>query len=324
LQWEDFANPHARPILEKYGNRLCTFNDDIQGTAAVAVSALLAAVSAVGAQMKDQKVVMFGAGSAGMGIANLIAAEMIAQGLSEEEAAARIYLVDRPGLLHSKIDDIQPAQKRFQKDFEKIKANWKVQSENINFEEVVKNCGATVLIGTSSQPGAFSQSVVQAMSASCAHPVILPLSNPTSKCEAKPQDVLEWSQGKALVATGSPFDPVTIDGQLHTIGQCNNCYIFPGMGLAVVASGMNRVTDSMFLQAARALAKEAPAIKNKYDSLFPPLDKIRSVSEKIAIAVIKEAIALGMVKNLNVDDVEAKVKQTMWEPVYKTIKYKPE
>ncbi len=257
LQWEDFAKPHAAPILERYRDRLCTFNDDIQGTAAVTTGALLAAVSVAGGQLRDQRVVILGAGSAGTGIAEQLVAAMVAEGLAEGEARSRFFLVDREGLLHDGLAGLTSAARRFAQPSERI-ASWRSGSDAaVSLGDVVRNARPTILIGTSGQPGVFSEAVVRAMTQHVDRPIIFPLSNPTSRSEAKPRDLIAWSDGRALVATGSPFEPVSHDGRTYPIAQCNNSYVFPGLGLGVLAVKARRVSDAMLMSAAQALAGSA-------------------------------------------------------------------
>lgn len=315
LQWEDFANQNARRLLDKYRDRLCTFNDDIQGTAAVAVAGVMSAVKASNSRLRDQNVLMFGAGSAGLGIADLIAQAMIDEGATAEEAQNRIWLVDRPGLLHSGLpdSDMQPAQRKYVK---KIDA---CSKDKIGLEQAVGISKATILIGTSAQPGTFTEPAIKEMTKNTPRPIIFPLSNPTSKCEAIPADILNWTNGQAFVATGSPFDPVKVGEKTVTIGQCNNSYIFPGVGLGVVASGAKRVTDAMFMAAAQALAAQSPAIEDKSASLFPSLTRIRDVSFAIALAVAKTAQEEGHAEKGPPEDLERKIRATMWEPAYEPL-----
>jgi malate dehydrogenase (oxaloacetate-decarboxylating) len=319
LQWEDFANRDARRLLDKYRDQLCTFNDDVQGTAAVAVAAVLAAVAASKSRIRDQQIVMFGAGSAGLGISDLLAQAMIDDGASPQEARDHIWLIDRPGLLHDRIADLQPAQKIYAKSYTKLQSEHGLTSEQIPLKDAVAIAKATVLIGTSAQSGAFTEEVVKTMAANCQRPIVLPLSNPTVKSEAQPSDVLGWTKGKAFVATGSPFAPVTIDGTTVVIGQCNNSYIFPGMGLGVVASGARRVTEGMFMAAAKSLAAQSPALENPAASLFPDLAIIRQVSLHIALAVGAAAQADGEAPASSADDLAKKTRDSMWVPDYATI-----
>jgi malate dehydrogenase (oxaloacetate-decarboxylating) len=319
LQWEDFANQDARRLLDIYKDQLCTFNDDIQGTAAVAVSAVLSGVAASKSTIREQQIAVFGAGSAGLGIADLLVQTMIDEGALPEEARQRIWLVDRQGLLHDRIPDLQPTQKVYEKSWDELKSKLANRDEKITLKDAVRVAKATVLIGTSAQRGAFDQDVVTAMAANCERPIVLPLSNPTSKSEATPSDVLTWTKGKAFVATGSPFEPVTVGGTTRQIGQCNNSYIFPGMGLGIMALGARRVTQSMFMAAAKSLAAQSPAIKNATASLFPDLSTIREVSLHIAIAVGQAAQESGVADKTSSGVLAQIVQDSMWAPDYATI-----
>src|SRR5208283_4123598 len=246
LQWEDFAQAHAGPILDRYRDRLCTFNDDIQGTAAVTTGTLLAAVAAAGGRLRDQRVAILGAGSAGCGIAEQLVAAMVEEGLPEQEARSRFFLVDRPGLLHDGLTGLRDFQKRFAQPIDRI-AGWQSgQEQSIGLFDVVRNARPTILIRTSGQPGTFSEPIVRAMAQSVERPIIFPLSNPTSRAEATPADLIAWTNGRALIATGSPFDDVSYGGRRYPIAQCNNSYIFPGLGLGVLAVKAKRVSNAMF------------------------------------------------------------------------------
>lgn len=320
LQWEDFANQNARRLLEKYKDKLCTFNDDIQGTAAVALAGVLAAVKATGSSLRNQQVVMFGAGSAGLGIADLLVSAMVEEGATEQDAIDRIWLIDRPGLLHSRVQDLQPAQRRYVKPWDKISKEWRIADEFVSLEDVVKKVKATVLIGTSAQPHSFSKHVVAAMAQNTSAPIIFPLSNPTSHAEATPAEILTWSDGRALVATGSPFDPVICNGKKITIGQCNNSYIFPGLGLGVIASKAKRVHASLFMAAAKALADQSPALQDPTASLFPPMSDVRQVSEKIALAVATAAQVSGVAPETTQADLESTLRAKIWSAQYKSLK----
>lgn len=316
LQFEDFAQQHAYPILKRYQNKLCTFNDDIQGTAAVAVAAIVAAAKVSGTPLTDQKVALLGAGSAGCGISEQIVQAMIQQGLSEKEARSRFYLVDRFGLIHDGMKNLLPFQQGFAQAQEQFK-DWTLSNpEMISLEDVIKNAKPSILLGVSGQPNMFTENIVREMSSYCKRPIILPLSNPTSRAEAVPADVLKWSEGRALVATGSPFDPVKINDREIPIAQCNNAYIFPGVGLAVVASKAKRVTDGMMMAAAIALSELAPATKTGEGLLLPELNTIREVSQHIAKAVIHQGIKEGHINMMDEAIIEQHLKQTMWHPNY--------
>ncbi len=320
LQWEDFARNNARRLLERYQDRLCSFNDDIQGTGAVTLAGLLAAVKVNGERLSDQRLVMFGAGSAATGIADQIVATMISEGCSEQEAKSKLWLIDVGGLIHTGRGDIEDLSRPFAQPQEEI-AGWQAADFNhVTLAEVVKNLQPTVLIGTAAQPGAFTQDVVQEMARHVARPVIFPLSNPTSRCEAKPIDLMAWTSGRAIVATGSPFadvpQSVTGGGRPRKIGQCNNAYIFPGAGLGVIAAGARRVNQEMFVAAARALSEMSPALNDRMASLFPDLRDIRAVSRQVAIAVGLEAQRSGLAETSSRAELESKVDEKMWAPHY--------
>jgi malate dehydrogenase (oxaloacetate-decarboxylating) len=316
LQWEDFAQANAGPLLERYRDRLCTFNDDIQGTAAVATGTVLAAVKVTGTRLRDQVVAVFGAGSAGCGIAEQICAAMVRDGLSETEARSRCFLIDRSGLLREGLSGLPPFQQAFAQPAERL-AGWRVdRAGTIGLAEVVNNARPSVLIGVSGAAGAFTESIVKAMADYTPRPIILPLSNPTSRCEALPAQILAWTEGRALVATGSPFADVAWEGRTIPIPQCNNSYIFPGLGLGILAIGARRVTPGMFMAAAQALADAAPAATDPHGPLLPPLTAIRNVSRLIALAVAKEAVAAGVAAPPSDADLERMVDERMWTPAY--------
>src|SRR6476661_8253201 len=259
LQWEDFATPHARPILQRYRDELLTFNDDIQGTAAVALGAALGAVKVTGRTLKEQQIVMLGAGSAGIGVADGLRAAMKGEGLSEEEARSRFWVIDIDGLLHSGRKNLSPEQAVYAQPENRVSGWPRSSNGHIGLADVIGKINATTLIGFSTVSGAFSEPIVREMARKVERPIIFPLSNPTIKSEAKADDLIHWSDGRALVATGSPFAPVSYEGRKIPIAQCNNVYIFPAIGLAVTASGARRVTDGMILAAARELAETSPA-----------------------------------------------------------------
>ncbi|TGG93433.1 NAD-dependent malic enzyme [Natronospirillum operosum] len=313
LQFEDFAQTNAMPLLERYRDELCCFNDDIQGTAGVCVATLLAACKAKGEGMKDQKVAFVGAGSAGCGIAEQIVVAMTEEGLSEAEARQRLFMVDRPGLLTADMGDLYDFQARLAQD-PAITRGWAGNT----LVDVVRGVQPTVLIGVSGQRGLFTEDVIRLLYAGCARPVVMPLSNPTSRVEATPEEVLNWTEGQALVATGSPFAPVTVNGQTHAIAQCNNAYIFPGIGLGVVAVRANRVTDGMLMAASRALANEAPTVKTGKGPLLPALGDIRAVSMAIAFAVARQAQADGVALQSDDDTIRAAIERNFWEPRYRS------
>lgn len=316
LQFEDFAQQHAYPLLERYRDQLCTFNDDIQGTAAVAVSVIIAATKVSGVPLKEQRIALLGAGSAGCGISEQLVHAMMNQGLSEREARARFYLVDRQGLLHNGMNDLLPFQKGLAQEKDTL-INWKLEHpDTISLLDVVNNAQPTILLGVSGQPNQFNETIVKTMAGYCERPIIFPLSNPTSRAEAIPEDLLKWTNGTALIATGSPFDAVSINGRSIEIAQCNNSYIFPGIGLAVVAGKAKRVTDEMMMAAAMALSELAPAVKTGEGRLLPELSTIRDVSKHIAKAVIAMGIKEGHINPMSESEISNAVEETMWIPQY--------
>ncbi len=319
LQWEDFAGSNAARLLARYRDQLCTFNDDIQGTAAVTTATILAAVNATGIPLHRQTIVCFGFGSAGIGIANLLLAIMQENGLSEAQARERFYAVDRYGLLVENGKGIQPGQELFENKPSDL-AGWKLSAgEEISLLDVVRNAQPTVLIGVSGQPGAFTEEVVREMAKHTDRPVIFPLSNPTSRAEATPENLLKWTDGRALVGTGSPFDPVEIGGKLVEITQTNNSYIFPGLALGILASRATRVSDAMIMASAKALAALSPTRMDRNASLLPPIADSRKVALVVAEAVGKQAMVEGIAKVMDVTDVEAlknELHAYAWDPVY--------
>ncbi|HKS41708.1 MAG TPA: NAD-dependent malic enzyme [Blastocatellia bacterium] len=322
LQWEDFSKNNAARLLDRYRDRLCTFNDDIQGTGAVALAGLLAAAQVIKSKISEQRVVMFGAGSSATGISDQIKAAMMSEGLTEEEAKSRIWLIDSHGLVLNDGTDSEPSRHKFAQQVERVK-DWQLENtDGISFMDVVRNLRPTVLIGTSAQPGAFTREVVREMAAHVERPIIFPLSNPTSKSEAAPSDLINWTDGRALVATGSPFPPVTFKNRIFHIGQCNNAFIFPGVGLGVLASNAQRVTDEMFVAAARALAEFSPALDDDTASLFPSLEDVRKVSRRVALAVATEAERAGLAETTTREEIERRIDEKMWLPRYAPYKRK--
>jgi len=318
LQFEDFSQAHANPLLERYRDRICCFNDDIQGTASVTLGTLLAACKIKGERLRDQRVAFAGAGSAGCGIAEQIVTQMQHEGLSRQAACERIFLLNSGGLLRESSAGVQSFQRDFCVADERLK-NWTLSDSGapIALSDVIDNARPTVLVGVSGQPDLFGEAIVRAMHAYCERPVILPLSNPTSRAEGKPEDILHWTRGQALVATGSPFAPVEVGDRTLPIAQCNNSYIFPGVGLGVVSAKANRVTDTMMLAASRALADTSPALRGEGDALLPPLSSIRSVSKLIARAVFRQAIGDGVAMPVPEESIDEKIAANFWEPAYR-------
>jgi len=320
LQWEDFAGANAARLLAHYRDQLCTFNDDIQGTAAVTTATLLAAVSATGIPLRDQTIAMFGTGSAGIGIINLLITAMREEGLTEEQARRRIYAFNRYGLLVEGGKGIRPAQEPLVRRREDV-AGWKLLAPSadtgaISLLDVVRNARITVLAGVSARPGVFTEEIVREMACHTPRPVIFPLSNPTSQSEATPADLLRWTDGRALVGTGSPFPPVEVNGKLVHIAQINNSYIFPGLALGILVSRAARVTDGMIMAAAKALASLSPARADRSAPLLPPIGESRQVSLVVAEAVGRQAVADGVTGASDQTAFAEKLRAYMWEPVY--------
>jgi malate dehydrogenase (oxaloacetate-decarboxylating) len=315
FQWEDFSKAHASTLLERYQDRLCTFNDDIQGTAAVTVAAILSALHTSGGRLSDLRVVVAGAGSAAAGIADLLVRAMQAEGMSEAEALDRFWLLNSRGLLTEGMGRLESFQDRFAKAPGAV-AGWAPpRAEHYQLDEVVMAARPTVLIGVSGQPRIFTEAIVRQMASSCEHPVILPLSNPTSQAEAVPQDVIDWTEGRAIVATGSPFEPTNWRGRQTSVAQCNNSYIFPGLGLGVILCKATRVTPSMFM----AAAKEVADCAAEMGGLLPPLSRIREISRRIALRVGLEAQTVGVADAMSEEELRTRIAQTMWEPAYPSL-----
>jgi malate dehydrogenase (oxaloacetate-decarboxylating) len=316
LQWEDFAKNNATRLLDRYRDRLCTFNDDIQGTGAVTLAGLLAAMKVIGSQISKQQVVMLGAGSSANGISDQIVTAMISEGLDPQDATSAIWQIDSHGLVHRGRQGLEPLKQKYAQDPERL-GSWGISTpDRISPLEVIKNVKPSVLIGTSAQSGAFTEEMVREMAAHAERPVIFPLSNPTSKSEAVPGDLINWTEGRALVATGSPFPPVRFGAKTIDIGQCNNAFVFPGVGLGVISSRARRVTNEMFVAAARALAEFSPALSDPTASLYPALEGVRALSRRVALAVAGEAQRLGLAQATSKEELERRVDATMWVPRY--------
>jgi malate dehydrogenase (oxaloacetate-decarboxylating) len=319
IQFEDFAQKNAMPLLERYKDSVCCFNDDIQGTAAITVGSLLAACKAAGSSLSQQRITFLGAGSAGCGIAEAIIAQMVSEGISDTQARSQVYMVDRWGLLQEGMQNLLNFQQRLVQKSTATK-DWTSESSGFSLHDVVREAKPTVLIGVSGAPGLFSEQVIREMHQHCERPIIFPLSNPTSRVEALPSDIMTWTNGEALVATGSPFAPVTINGQTFPIAQCNNSYIFPGIGLGVLAVSAQRVTDEMLMESSRALALCSPLAINGKGPLLPPLEEIHSVSKKIAFAVGKKAIEQGVAQEITDEALVQAIESQFWQPVYRRYK----
>jgi malate dehydrogenase (oxaloacetate-decarboxylating) len=316
LQWEDFHKQNATRLLEKYRDQLCTFNDDVQGTAAIAAGALLAAVRQTGAALTEQRVVILGGGSAGIGIADLIKRTMMQEGLSAAEAQRRFYVVGRRGLVTEQTSGLEPFQQAWTQDSAQLR-DWALdQPDQAMLLDVVRNVRPTVLVGVSGQAGAFSEAVIREMAQHCQRPIVFPLSNPTSCVEALPADIVRWSDGRAIVGTGSPFEPFDYQGTRHYFAQCNNSYIFPGVGLGVIAVGARRISDDMFIAASRAVAELSPALHEEGGKLLPELDDMRKVSRHVALAVARQARAEGEMPTMSDQQIADAIDATMWQPTY--------
>lgn len=316
LQFEDFAQTNATPLLNKYRHQICCFNDDIQGTAAVSVGTLIAACQNKGEKLSDQRIAFLGSGSAGCGIAQHIVRQMQREGLTQEQARQQVFMVDRYGLLTDHMPNLQEFQKpliQYIKDLE----HWDINHE-IGLEQVIQQGNISVLIGVSGQPGLFTQEVVERLCANVDHPIILPLSNPTSKVEATPKDITTWSHGKAIVATGSPFPPTLYENQQIEVSQCNNSYIFPGIGLGVLAARATAISDNMLMAASQALADASMQYKKVKGALLPPLSEIRPISKSIAYAVAKQAIADGLALPVSEETMQRRLVDNFWAPKYRT------
>ncbi|MCU4902667.1 oxaloacetate-decarboxylating malate dehydrogenase [Bacillus paranthracis] len=318
LHWEDFSSRNARKILDKYRHDICTFNDDIQGTGAVSLAAVLSAVKASGVPLSEHRVVVFGAGTAGIGIADQVRDAMVRVGVSEEESYKRFWCIDRNGLVTDNMEDLLDFQIPYARKEAEV-SEWK-QDGVIGLAEVVKHVKPTILIGTSTVAGAFKEEIIKEMASHVERPIILPMSNPTPLAEAKPADLIEWTEGRALVATGSPFEPVTYNGVTYVIGQSNNALIFPGLGLGTIVVRASVMTDGMFAAAAEAVASMVDT-SQPGAPILPEVEELRNISEMVAIEVAKVAVAEGVAReNLSDNDIKIAVKEAIWEPEYRQIK----
>jgi malate dehydrogenase (oxaloacetate-decarboxylating) len=318
LHWEDIGLSNARRLLDRYHDRLLTFNDDIQGTGAVNLAAVLAAVRGTGTQLADHRVVIFGAGTAGTGIADQLRAQMLADGLPEPDARTRFWAIDRAGLLTSDMPDLSAPQRRCAREPAEV-ADWDRDPDGrLGLAEVVHRVHPTILIGTSTRAGAFTEPIVKLMASQVPRPVILPMSNPTELAEAVPSDLIAWTGGDALVATGSPFEPVLYDGVRYEIGQANNALVFPGIGLGVIAAQASRVTDGMLAAAAHAVANRTDS-SARGAALLPPVSELRDTSVAVAVAVALAAQHDNVAGARLAGDLTQHVTGLMWEPVYRPI-----
>ncbi|MDR3494378.1 MAG: NAD-dependent malic enzyme [Ancalomicrobiaceae bacterium] len=319
LQWEDFHKNNANRLLDKYRDRLCTFNDDIQGTASVATGTLLAAINITGVPLTEQRIAILGGGSAGIGISDLIRAAMQEAGLSEEDARKRFFIVGRYGLVTEKTPKLDTFQLGYRQD-SGILAGWDLaEAGKANLLDVIRNAKPTVLIGVAGQAGMFTEEIIREMAKHAERPIVFPLSNPTSCVEAQPADIVKWTDGRAVIGSGSPFTPFDYKGKTYHFAQTNNSYIFPGVGLGTLAVKARRVTDGMFLAAARALAELSPARTEPNGRLLPTLDHMREVSSAIAVAVAKQARAEGLTAPMSDAEIIRRVHEKTWSPEYKRL-----
>lgn len=316
LHWEDFGRGNARRILNKFQNELCTFNDDIQGTGAVTLAALLAASQVSGIDLTKHRIVVFGAGSAGTGISDQIVDALMQRGLSLEEAYKRFWLIDRQGLLIENDPELTEAQKPYARKIKEVKSWLTPYKPSLSLTDTVRHIKPTILIGCSAQPGAFSQDIIETMSKHCERPIVFPLSNPDEKCEAQPADILYWSQGKALIATGTAFPPVEYQNRMVQIAQCNNALAFPGIGLGILAVRASRLSKKMIWAATLALSEYAPCKKDSFLPLLPSLDEAQNVAKHIAVAVARMAIEQKLAQINQKAPLKKLIEELFWEPRY--------
>jgi len=323
LQWEDFLKGNAIKQLDRFRDSILSFNDDIQGTAAVVVSGLYAAMRITGKRMQDQRLVFAGAGASTHGIAELFVSALVEDGLSKEEARGRVWTVDTKGLVVADRPGLEDFKALYARHPGEV-ASWKVGDRSrITLEETVANAKPTILIGVSATPGTFHEDLVKLMAALNERPIIFPLSNPTSKSECTAEDAIRWSDGRALIATGSPFAPVSHGGRTLRIGQCNNAFIFPGIGLGACLAHARYISDGMFLDAAKALAEKVTAEDLAECAVYPRLSRILDCSHSVACAVIRRAVAEGHADAENLVNLEESVRRAMWFPEYLPIRYEP-
>jgi malic enzyme len=323
LQWEDFLKGNAITQLGRFRDRLCTFNDDIQGTAAIVVAGIYAAMRVTGRSISDQRVVLAGAGASAQGIANLITAALVDAGVPPEDARRQICMVDSRGLVTRERPELEEFKALYALGPDDVAGYRCADRSRITLEETIVNFKPTILLGVSGTPGLFTAPVVRAMAAVNERPIVFPLSNPTSKSECTPDEAIRWSDGRAIVATGSPFAPVVYQGRSYRVGQCNNAFIFPGVGLGLWVGDVDRVTDTMFLDAAKALAAEVRDSDLAEGSVYPELTRIRACSHSVAAAVIRRAVAEGHAASRMLDGLETTLTRSMWFPRYRPIRFEP-
>ncbi len=316
LHWEDIGRDNAMRNLTKYRDKICSFNDDIQGTGVITLAAMLAAIHATGVPITEQRIVIFGAGSAGLGITEQLCDAMVRAGLSKEEARKHFWLISSDGLITTASVNLSPERAFYARDPAEI-ADWKLTSSPMmSLEDVVNHVQPTALIGCSTVAGAFTETIVKSMASHCERPIIFPLSNPTERSEAKPADLMAWTQGKALIATGSPYEPVNFEGHTYAIGQCNNALVYPGIGLGIMAVKAKRLSDDMLWAACQAAAQFSPILKNPKAPLLPPIEEVRPFSQVIALAVAEQAIKEGLATVEDTSNVQSLIDAIHWEPKY--------
>lgn len=319
VQFEDFAQPNAMPLLKRYRDQICCFNDDIQGTAAVTVGTLLAACRSKGVKLSSQKVVFVGAGSAGCGIAEQVISQMVTEGISDAQARSQVFMIDRFGLLTEGMQDLRDFQQALVQSKDAI-AGWSFSGDYASLRDVMNCACPDILIGVSGVAGLFTEAVVRAMKKNCALPIIMPLSNPIKQIEARPEKIIEWTDGQVIIATGSPFKPIEYKGKTYPIAQCNNSYIFPGIGLGVLACKASRISDDMLRVASETLAEASPLANTGSGGLLPPLTQLAQLSRKIAYAVAKIAMQQGLALEMDDDSLQRKIEANFWKPEYRQYK----
>ncbi|MBU2222534.1 MAG: NAD-dependent malic enzyme [Gammaproteobacteria bacterium] len=319
VQFEDFAQPNAMPLLKRYRDQICCFNDDIQGTAAVTVGTLLAACRSKGAKLSNQKVVFVGAGSAGCGIAEQVISQMVSEGLSDAQARSQVFMVDRFGLLTEGMSDLRDFQQALVQHKAEI-ADWSFSGDYASLRDVMNCAKPDILIGVSGVAGLFTEAVIKAMKKNCALPIIMPLSNPIKQIEARPEKIIEWTDGQVIIATGSPFQPIEYKGKFYPVAQCNNSYIFPGIGLGVLAVKAQRISDDMLRIASETLAAASPLANTGVGGILPPLTQLSELSKKIAFEVAKVAMRQGLALELDDATLLRKIDANFWKPEYRQYK----
>ena len=319
VQFEDFAQPNAMPLLKRYRDQICCFNDDIQGTAAVTVGTLLAACRSKGQKLSSQKVVFVGAGSAGCGIAEQVISQMVSEGLTDQQARSQVFMVDRFGLLTEGMADLRDFQQALVQQKPAI-ADWSFSGDYASLRDVMNCAKPDILIGVSGVAGLFTEAVIKAMKKNCQLPIIMPLSNPIKQIEARPEKIIEWTDGEVIIATGSPFKPIEYKGKFYPVAQCNNSYIFPGIGLGVLAVKAKRISDDMLRVASETLAAASPLANTGEGGILPPLTQLSELSKKIAFEVAKVAMRQGFALELDDAALLRKIEANFWKPEYRQYK----